>query len=137
MFGWSKLNMDNEVESTRSSTRLPSFSGVTKDFMVWWARFRAFATARKFAFALGDADEADLPAREDAAVLDAAVEADQKKVAARKKNAVAMADHSMAFTNKTNLGMSFKAIAAGWPAGKASTVTRLLKAKQVPQDPMT
>jgi hypothetical protein len=85
---------------------------------------------------LGDADEADLPAREDA-VLDAAVEADQKKVAARKKNAAAMANHSMAFTNETNLGMSFKAIAAGWPAGKASTVTRLLKAKQVPQDPMT
>jgi hypothetical protein len=116
--------------------RLSSFSGVTKDFMIWWARFQALATARKFALALGRADEADLPAREDT-VLDAAVEADQKKVAARKKNAVAMADHSMAFTNKTNLGMSFKAIAAGWPAGKASTVTRLLKAKQVPQDPMT
>jgi hypothetical protein len=129
--------MDDEEESTRSSVRLPSFlQWHAKDFMIWWVRFRAFATVHRFVLALGDTDEADLPLREDA-VLVATADADKPRVAARKRNAVAMANCSMAFTNESNLGMIFKAIAAERPAGKASTVTGLLQARCVPQDAMT
>jgi hypothetical protein len=128
--------MDDDQESTGRSVRLPSFSGKTKDFMIWWIRFRAFATVYRFVEALRDADEASLPAREDTA-LDEAVPAEKLSIPARKRNAVAMANYSMAMTAESNLGMIFKAITAEWPAGKASIVTRLLKAKYMPQDTMT
>jgi hypothetical protein len=128
--------MDNEEESIRSSVQLPSFSGMTNNFMIWWVHFRAFATVCRFVVALGDADEADLPARE-GLVLGEANAADMKQIAARKRVALAMANCLVAFTNKTNLGMVFKAIATEWPAGKASTITRSLKAKHVLHDTMT
>jgi hypothetical protein len=71
------------------------------------------------------------------AALVATVDADKPQIAARKRNAVAMANCLMAFTNKMNLRMIHKAITVEWPARQASTITRLLKAKHVPQDRMT
>jgi hypothetical protein len=44
----------------------------------------------------------------------------------------AMTNCSMAFTNKSNLGMIFKAITAEW-----QKVAGLLKTKHMPQDTMT
>jgi hypothetical protein len=128
--------MDDEDRSTGRSVRLPSFSGKTKDFMVWWVRFRAFATVHRFVLALSDKDKADLPDKEEEVLDENDVEG-KKKIAARKRNAVAMADYSMAFSCESSLGMIFKSITPNWPTGKASIVTTLLKAKHMPNDTMT
>jgi hypothetical protein len=129
--------MDDEDRSTGRSVRLPSFSGKTKDFMVWWVRFRAFATVHRFVLALSDKDKADLPDKEEEVLDESDVEG-KKKIAARKRNAVAMANYSMAFSCESNLGMIFKSITPNWPTGsKASIVMTLLKAKHMPTDMMT
>ena len=106
-----------------------------KSFMIWWVRFRAYATVNKFVAALQPNDEADLPAREDEDLNEADSD-DLKKIGARSRNAVAMASYAMAFTCESTLRMIFKAITTDWPTGKASKVTDLLLKKFKPQDIM-
>jgi hypothetical protein len=87
--------------------------------------------------ALNDKHEGpDLPDGDNLVLCETDV-ADKRKIAARKRDTVTMANHSMAFTDETNLGKIFKSITKEWPEGKASIVTALLKAKHVPQDMMT
>ena len=115
---------------------MPTFDGKFKSFMIWWIRFRAFATVYKFIEALAPVDEANLPNTE-GDVLDEAIPADMLKIAARKRNAVAMANFAMSFTDETTLGMIFKAISTDWPTGKSSVVVALLLKKFKPEDTMT
>jgi hypothetical protein len=103
------------------SVRLPTFEGKSKSFMIWWIRFRAFATVCKFIEAVKPVGEAHLPATE-GEVLDEAVPADLLQIAAQKRNAVAMANFAMSFTDETAMGLIHKAISAEWPTGKASGV---------------
>jgi hypothetical protein len=77
--------------------------------MLWWICFRAFATVYKFVMALRPTDKASLlPSEEE--VLDDTVPADLLKIAARKRNAVAMANFALSFTNETTMGMIYKSI---------------------------
>jgi hypothetical protein len=104
--------------------------------LVWWVCFRAYATVNMFVTALKPIDEVDLPESEDE-VLDETNKAGLAKAAARRRNAVAMANYAMAFTCETTLGMIYKASSTNWPTGKASKVTDLLLRKFKPQDMMT
>jgi hypothetical protein len=75
------------------------FDGSPKTFQLWWMRFVAFATVFKFVEAVNkDAPDSDLPTSE-AQVLDASNAGDKQKIAAKNRNAVAMANLSMAFTS--------------------------------------
>jgi hypothetical protein len=61
--------MEEDSSGTRS-VRLPTFDGKFKSFMIWWICFRAFVTVHKFVEALKAEDEAHLPAREDAVLVE-------------------------------------------------------------------
>ena len=43
---------ENEVE--QKTVSLPSFTGKKKDYSIWWKRFTAYATIKKFGPALND-----------------------------------------------------------------------------------
>jgi hypothetical protein len=125
-----------ESSSGERSVRLPTFDGKSKTFMIWWIRFRAFATVYKFIEAVKPEDEAHMPATE-GEVLDETVPADLLQIAARKRNAVAMANFAMSFTDETTIGMIYKAITTEWPTGKTSLVVAQLLRKYKPPDTMT
>ena len=103
--------------------------------MIWWIRFRAYATVNKFIESVKVADETHLPASE-AEVLVETVPAEALQIAARKRNAVAMANFAMSFTDETTMGMIHKAISPDWPTGKASVVVTQLLRKFKPEDTM-
>jgi hypothetical protein len=98
-----------ETSSSERSVRLPTFDGKAKSFMLWWIRFRAFATVYKFITALKPTYEANMPATEEE-VLDEAVPSDKLKIEARKRNAVAMANFAMSFIDETTIGLLYKAM---------------------------
>ena len=95
-----------EEETTSRSVRLPTFDGKFKSFMIWWIRFRAFATVYKFIEALAPVDEADLPNTE-GDVLHVAIPADMLKIVARKRNAEAISNFALSLTYETTLVFFF------------------------------
>ena len=121
--------MDVEIAETKS-VRLPTFGGAQKDFQVWWTRFMAYGSVYKFAAALKEKDEVDLPG-EDAEALDLSTDDGKKKDAARKRNNIAMANFTMAFTSESLMGLVYKAQSTKWLAGKASVVVKALLAKYI------
>ena len=79
---------------------MPTFDGSHKNFQLWWTRFVGYATVYQFVKAINkDAPDPSMPAS-DAVILDETVDADKIKIAAKEKNAVAMANLSMAFTSE-------------------------------------
>jgi hypothetical protein len=100
-------------------------------------RFVAFATVYKFVEAVNkDAPDNDMPTSE-VEVLDASNAGDKKKIAVKNRNAVAMANLSMAFTSDGLLGLIFKAATVEWPNGLAHLVIKGLFRKFQPQDTVT
>jgi hypothetical protein len=90
--------------SSEKSVRLPTFDGQHKNFQLWWTRFVAYATVYKFFQAISkDAPEVDMPTNE-AEALDESDDTHKDKIAAKKRNAVAMANLSMAFTSEATMG---------------------------------
>jgi hypothetical protein len=69
--------------------------------------------------------------------LDETKDDDKKKIAAKKQNAVAMANLSMAFTSESTMGMVYKAMTTDWPNGLAHLVIKGLFKKYQPQDMVT
>jgi hypothetical protein len=125
-----------EESSGERLVRLPTFNGKFESFMIWWIRFRAFATVCKFIETLKPKDEADMPTTE-GEVLVETVLADALKIAAEKRNAAAMANFAMSFTDETAVGVICEGISANcWPAGKASVIVTLLLKKHEPEDTM-
>jgi hypothetical protein len=123
--------------SSEKSVRLPTFDGAHKTFQLWWTRFVAFATVYKFVEAINkDAPDPSMPAS-DAEILDENDDADKIKIAAKKRNSVAMANLSMAFTSEGTMGLVYKAMTTAWPNGLAHLVVRALFEKYQPQDTMT
>ena len=125
-----------ENSSGERLLRLPIFDKKSKLFMIWWIRFRAYATFNKFMESLKAEDETHLPASE-AEVLVETVPAEALQIAARKRNTVAIANFAMSFTDETTMGMIYKAISQDWPTGKASVVVTELLRKFKPEDTMT
>ena len=82
------------------TVKLPKFDGAHEGFHIWWMRFTAYATVFKFVQALREGGEAELPGTE-------AAGADETTAAGRatKRNAIAMASFTMAFTKEKLIGM--------------------------------
>jgi hypothetical protein len=130
------MSEEDEMRSGSRSVRLPTFDGKSTSFAMWWIRFLSFATVYKFRRCLEETDEPDLPPTE-ATVLDETKDADKLMIAAKRRNGVAMANFTMAFTSEVTMGMILKSLSSDWPSGKASIVTKLLKNKFKPDDTMT
>ena len=84
-------------ESGDKSVKLPTFSGKLEDFQIWWTCFMAYAVVYKFKEALKQGGEDDLPTGKDD-TIDETMDAGKKQALAKKRNVVAMANYSMAFT---------------------------------------
>jgi len=121
-----------EVTSEKS-IRLPTFGGEHKDFQMWWVRFTAFASVYGFAASVGRTPDPNLPGSEDE-VIDESTDEGKLMAKARKKNAIAMANLTMAFTSESLLGMVYKAKDSGYPSGCAWKVVDALHRKYIPQD---
>lgn len=118
------------------SLRLPTFDGTAEKFQIWWTRFWAYASVFAFAAALATGGEATLPAREDA-VIDEATPAGVLSAAAKKRNAIAVAQLTMAFTSNGTMALVYEAVTDEWPSGLAHRIVAALKQKYQPQDTMT
>ena len=118
------------------SVRLPEFNGKEKGFQVWWTRFKAFAAVFQFSEALTIGGEVDLPGSE-ATVLDPTDANEKKQIEARKRNAVAMSNLTMAFTTEELMGLVYKAQSNDWPGGLAHLVVKELQEKCKPEDMIT
>ena len=122
--------------SSEKSVRLPTFDGDHKKFQIWWTRFKAYATVNKFSEAIGITAEDDLPASEQA-VIDESTPEGKKQVAAKRRNGVAIAHLSMAFSSEGTIGLVYKAMSVEWPGGLAHLVVAALMKKYRPQDTIT
>ena len=86
------------MESTAvKSLKLPTFDGKKEKFQTWWTRLTARASVFGFREALTLGGENDMPER-DSAVLDPATDQGKKRIAAKKRNAAAVANLTIAFT---------------------------------------
>ena len=123
------------MDSTLSekSVKLPTFDGSHATFQLWWTRFKAYATVYKFDQALKVGGERDLPASE-SVTIDTSTDVGKRQEAAKKRNAVAMANLTMAFTTEATMGLVYKAMSNDWPGGLAHEVTAALLKKYKPED---
>jgi hypothetical protein len=126
-----------ESASDAKSWRLPVFDGMYEKFQIWWVRFIAFATVFKFAEALKSGGESALIGLRDADMIDETTNDGKEQAAAKKRNAIAMANLTMAFTSETTMGLVWKAMSSDWPGGLAHLVVTSLFKKYQPQDTIT
>ena len=117
------------------TVRIPTFDGKSKNFVIWWTRFKAYAKEKQFSQALGERKEADLPnTQEDADALDQADAANKAALAAVSRNEKALSNLAVAFTTAKALVHYHKANDDDWPDGLASNVVKSLMKKYRPKD---
>jgi hypothetical protein len=116
------------------SVRMPTFSGTEGEFQIFWARYRAYAEVHDFAQAL--VFDPDMPSS-NAILIDIDTAEGKLQKAAVKRNKIAMANFTMAFTSEGTMSLIYQAETRAWPNGLASLVTDALKAKYMPQDNVT
>jgi hypothetical protein len=97
----------------------------------------AFATVFKFTLALKVGGETALVNETEDSTVDESTAAGKALGAAMKRNALAMANLTMAFTNETTMGLVWKAMNDDWPGGLAHLVVAALFKKYQPQDTIT
>jgi hypothetical protein len=110
-----------EVTTYKKSVRLPTFDGSIEKFQIFWMRFKAYAKVYKFAQTLKIGGESDLPST-DAAAIDQTSDAGKKQAAAKKRNEIALANFTMAFTSEGTISLVYKTSTADWPDGLAHLV---------------
>ena len=118
------------------SLRLPLFDGKHDKFQVWWTRLEAYAGVFGFLAALKTGGETDLPATE-TTTIDETTDRGKLALAAKKRNAIAVANLTMAFTTDGTMALVYKAKTNAWPSGLAHLIATALKNKYQPQDTMT
>ena len=123
--------MDSDKVS--KTLQLPTFDGEEKNFSVWWMRFQAYASVYGFDVAIKTKKEADLPGKEDE-VLDETTAEGKKKMMAKKRNKIAFANLTMAFTNASTMNKVHTAKTDDWPGGLACEVIRQLHQEYQPKD---
>jgi hypothetical protein len=102
---------------TKLTAGLPLFSRLRKDFQAcWWVRFVAYASVWEFLAALQKNGESTLP-QSDTEVIDETTSAGKEKAAAKQRNALAMANLTLAFVTEVSLPMVYKAMNNDWPEG--------------------
>jgi hypothetical protein len=94
----------------------------------------AYASVHQFTQALKTGGETTMPTSDDVTV-DATTHPQVAK--AKKRNAIAMANLTMAFTSEMTMGLVHKAQTEEWPGGLAYLVVAALKAKYMPDDVIT
>jgi hypothetical protein len=122
------------TDSETKSVKLPAFDGTHDGFQKWWMRFKAYARVHKFVQSIqqGTGDP-DLPVA-DASSLSVDADVANLQTLAKKRNDIAMAQFTMAFTTDSDLAMIYEAESIAWPNGKASSVVDALFKKYSPQD---
>ena len=119
--------------ASEKGVKLPSFDGDSKKFQLWWTRFCAYASVYKFRQALAENGDEDLPEKE-GEEIDESTTNGKKQLAAKKRNEVAMASFTMAFTSESVMGLVYKASTTNWPSGLAIIVVKGLLKKYRPLD---
>ena len=122
--------------SDNQSVKLPTFDGKPKNFTMFWMRFKAYGSVKGFLPALQVGGEATMPADE-ATALDPNDAEEAKQIAAKKRNAVAVASLTMAFTTQALMKHVNKACDDDWPSGLAHKIVKSLFAKYRPKDNIT
>ena len=84
--------------------KLPLFNGEHNTFQVWWMRFMTYAGMFGFIKALRKGGETDMPESNET-LLDATTELGKKQEAAKKRNVIAMANLTMAFTSEGTIAL--------------------------------
>jgi hypothetical protein len=128
------MEVDGSSASDKASARLPTFDGNHKKFQLWYTRFRAYATVCRFSEALEKQDA--MPAKE-SDKIDESNEDGKKQALAKKRNAIAMANLSMAFTSEGAMGLVYKTMTMEWPSGLVYLVMEAMGEKYRPQDTIT
>jgi hypothetical protein len=116
------------------SVRMPTFSGTEGEFQIFWVCYRAYAEVHDFARSL--VLDPDMPS-ENMVLIDETTEEGKLQKAAVKRNKIAMANFTMAFTSEGTMSLIYQAETRAWPNRLASLVTDALKAKYMPQDTVT
>ena len=85
-------------------------------FQTWWMRFQAYAKIHKFKEAIAVTVDANLPDK-DSDALDETT--DKDKILAKRRNEIAMASLTMAFTKEEQMGYIYEAQTDDYPDGVA------------------
>ena len=103
---------------------------------MFWTRFKAYASVKGFLLAIQETEDPDMPADE-ATVLDPK-DADEKcQIDAKKRNALAVASFTMAFTTTTLMMLVHRAATSDWPGGLAWKIVVGLFKRYRPKDNIT
>ena len=124
---------DDRNKLSVKSVKLPIFMGNHTEFHTWWFCFQAFATVWKFAEAVEQLSEADLPATASMSLL-MNEETKWKQTLAKKCNAIAFANLTMALDSPSLIGILMRAQMMTWPQGLASSIINQLFEKYEPHD---
>ena len=112
---------------------LPKFDAKDKHFTSWWTRFEAYADFNGFGEALHRGEDPDLPAS-DSATVDVSTDAGKMQMRAKRRNKLAMANLTMAFSTDGLLNLIHKAKTTDWPKGLAYLVVEAVHNKYQPKD---
>lgn len=110
--------------------KVPVFNKDTT-FTVWWMRFKAYAALKKFLAAIQETAEDSLPMDE---VTELVAGQDDAAIAAKNRNAMAVAALTLALPTGVLMMHVHKACDANWPGGLAWKVVKSLFKKFRPKD---
>ena len=115
------------------SVKVQTFDGTKDKFLVFWRQYRAFGNVCKFSESMNPkAMDPALPAK--AADF---VTTDATQVAAMKRNDMAVAAYTLAFSTDRMMAFIDKGTTPDWPEGNAHLITKALFAKDKPEDIMS
>ena len=114
-----------DSDTTSRSVRIPTFDGEKKNYAIWNARFQAYAGMQGFDAAIQEKAEENLPKRADIEIDESTAEG-KKHVLAKKRNAYAFEEYTLAFTSEELLSKIESAKTEEWLGGLAYLVTKAL-----------
>jgi hypothetical protein len=115
--------------------KIPLFDGKSKNFVMWWIRFKAYSKVMGLHQALNVDPEPDLPVtQKDGEQLDQKDAGNKKAIDAMNRNDRALSNLAVAFTTAKAMVHLHKAGSTEWPDGLASNVVKSLMRKYRPQD---
>jgi hypothetical protein len=112
----------------KTTIQLPTFDGDRDKHLLWDQKMMCYAVVKKFAQALGDTAEPDLP-DSDSTAIDETTEIGKRQAAAKQRNSIAMTCLMMAFTTDAAMSVVFKAKTTEWPGGFAWMVMDFMRKK--------
>ena len=124
------MTIDDSISKT---VGVPLFTGEPDKYQMWWLRFLAFTTVKKFKKALKVGGKDDFPPKQDS-VIDTSNETGKKQQAALDQNEMAVACFTIAFTKDDMMSLVVSLMTLDWPEGKAGEIGRLLAVNFKPKD---